>query len=73
MEEYLELSPEEKKQSVRAKIKNIQYAKFNIEISLRTESAVSEPNQFEIQSLNNQLTELQEKEAELLVILGELG
>ncbi len=73
MEDYLSLSVEEKKQAIRSRIKNLQYAKYEVELSIRLEGVLTPDNQFQIDSLNNQLADINSKEQELLVILGELG
>lgn len=65
MEEFEILSNEEKAMSVRSKIKNIQYVKYNTELDIIEESAVSSPDQNKLAELNNRILDLESKELAL--------
>lgn len=73
MEEYETLSNSEKATSIRSKIKNIQYIKYNVELDLLAENAVSSPNQTFIDEWNNQLSNLNAKEDALQAELDEIS
>ena len=68
------LSVEDKSHIIRQFIRNLAYSRYNIEVSLIAESAVSNPNQNNIDSFTIQLEEIDEKisalEAELTTIEG---
>lgn len=65
MEEFETLSDGEKAVSIRSKIKNIQYNKYNIELDILTENAISEPDTNKLEEWNRQLSDLNLKEAAL--------
>lgn len=65
MEEFETLSDGEKAISIRSKIKNIQYNKYNIELDILTENAISEPDTNKLEEWNRQLSDLNLKEAAL--------
>lgn len=55
------LSNEEKVSIIDQHTRNIEYSKYNLEVSLIEENAVTEPNQEAIDSLNSQLADLNVK------------
>lgn len=73
MEDYLTLTTEEKQQSIRSRIKNLQFSKYDIEIGLRIEGTPTEENQYQIDDYNARLAILNAQEAELVIILAELS
>jgi hypothetical protein len=68
------LSVEDKSHIIRQFIRNLAYSRYNIEVSLIAEVAVSNPNQNNIDSFTIQLEEIDEKisalESELTTIEG---
>ena len=73
MEEYETLSDSEKATSIRSKIKNIQYQKYNFELDLISENAVYEPNQLTISETQKQIDDLDARQAALQAELDLLG
>lgn len=72
MEEFETLSDAEKASSVRSKIKNIQHQKYNVELDILAESAVSNPDNDRIAQWQIQLEDLGLREAALKEQLAEL-
>lgn len=56
---------EEKIQIIESHIRNLQYNKYNVTISLLAENAVTNPNVQQTESYEEQLVAIQEKEAAL--------
>jgi len=73
MEEYETLSDSEKATSIRSKIKNIQYQKYNFELDLISENAVYEPNQLTISETQKQIDDLDARQTALQAELDLLG
>lgn len=69
MEEYISLTKKEKIQVVKSHIKNLQYSKYNLEISILTEQAVDVPSESNIIGFQMQLDDLLDKESALLAEL----
>lgn len=65
MEEFETLSNSEKSSSIRSKIKNIQYQKFNLELDILSESAISDPNESYLQEIQQQVNDLNLRQAAL--------
>lgn len=65
MEEFEILSDAEKAMSVRSKIKNLQYVKYNTQLDIIEESAVSSPDESKLAELNNRILDLESKETAL--------
>lgn len=61
----MELDIEEKINIIDQHKKNIQYSKYNLEITLLTENAVSEPDNNIIKSITDKITDLNNKIAVL--------
>ena len=59
------LSKEDKLAIINSHKKNIEFNKYNIEISIIEENAVDSPNQDTIATLNNQISEYNDKLAAL--------
>lgn len=72
METYLDLTVEEKKQVVRGQLKNLQYGKYQNELAIELENSSGEPNLTLIDSYNNDLLKINNKENFLLEKLNEL-
>lgn len=72
MEEFETLSDGEKAVSIRSKIKNIQYNKYNIELDILTENAISEPDTNKLEEWSKQLSDLIAKENALKIKLDEV-
>ena len=70
MSEYNTLNNEEKMQVLRSQIKNLQYSKYNLELSVLMEQSLDEPSQASIDGYNKQILDIQKKE---LVLEGELN
>ena len=56
-----QLSNEDKVSIIQTHMKNLQYSKFNLEISVVEESAKKEPGDLAIASLNTQLDDIQKQ------------
>ena len=69
MEEYISLTKREKIQVIKSHIKNLQYSKYNLEISILTEQAVDVPSESNIIGFQMQLDDLLDKESALLAEL----
>jgi hypothetical protein len=69
---YSELSGEEKKQLVRAQIKNVQYNRYNADLNILQEQALPEPNSLTILSFEKELVKCDIKEEALNIKLQEL-
>lgn len=65
MEEFEELSNAEKAASIRAKIKNIQYQKYNYELDIISENAVETPGASFIAETQSQIASLEARETAL--------
>lgn len=65
MEEYSSLNKKEKIQVIKSHIKNLQYSKYNLEISILTEQAIDVPNESNIIGFQMQLDDLLDKETAL--------
>jgi uncharacterized protein YlxP (DUF503 family) len=65
MEEYSSLNKKEKIQVIKSHIKNLQYSKYNLEISILTEQAIDIPNESNIIGFQMQLDDLLDKETAL--------
>ncbi len=65
MEDYETLTNSEKATSIRSKIKGIQYQKYNFEIDLIAENAVSEPNELTISEIQKQINNLNARQSAL--------
>lgn len=65
MEDYEMLTNAEKATSIRSKIKNLQYQKYNLELDLIAENAVSEPNQLTISEIQKQIDNFNARQAAL--------
>lgn len=72
MEDYLFLSNQEKLQIVRSHIKNLQYSKYNLEMSILAEQAVDVPNEASIIGYQMQLDDIIDKQEALEAKLLEL-
>ncbi len=72
MESYEVLTDSEKASSIRSKIKNIQYQKYNAELDALVENAVAEPNQAYLAELAAQIAALDLKQAALVAVLDAL-
>jgi len=59
------LSNAEKIAVINQHIKNIEYSKYNLEISIIEENAATAPSQETIDSLNDQIADLENKKAAL--------
>ncbi len=59
------LTNAEKATSIRSKIKNLQYQKYNLELDLIAENAVSEPNQLTISEIQKQIDNFNARQAAL--------
>lgn len=68
-----ELTNEEKAGIVEQHIKNLQYSKFNLEISLIEESASASPKQSLLDDLNKQINEVANKISKLLEELEKIS
>jgi hypothetical protein len=55
------LSNEDKISIIDQHKKNVEYSKYNLQVSLIEENAVNNPNQDAIQSLNDQIADLNSK------------
>jgi hypothetical protein len=66
------LSAEDRSHIIRQFIRNLVYSRYNVEISLIAENAVSSPNQNNIDSFSMQLQEADEKIAALQEELAEV-
>lgn len=62
-----ELTNEEKEAVINQHSRSLEYAKYNIHVSLKVENAVSTPNTTTITDLNTQLADINAK----LVVLAE--
>lgn len=65
MEDYLNLTNEEKSSLVKSQIKNIQFTKYNIELNILAESAIEIPDESAIARYQIQLQDLVDKEQAL--------
>lgn len=65
MEDYLFLSKQERLQIVRSHIKNLQYSKYNLEMSILAEQAVDIPNEASIIGYQMQLDDIIDKQEAL--------
>lgn len=72
MEEFETLSDAEKALSIRSKIKNIQHQKYNVELDILAESAVSNPDSNRIAEWQIQLSDLGLRETALQEELASL-
>jgi hypothetical protein len=68
-----ELSNEEKTSIIEQHLKNLEYSKFNLEMSLVQELAVTNPQQTVINSLQAQLDEIITKNTKLLEELAKIN
>jgi cell fate regulator YaaT (PSP1 superfamily) len=68
-----ELSNEEKTSIIEQHLKNLEYSKFNLEMSLVQELAVTNPQQTVINSLNAQIDEIITKNTKLLEELAKIN
>lgn len=71
MENYLMLTNEEKSETIRSYLKNIQFQKYNTELSILQETELNNEQQIEL--LNNDLQNLLTKESVLIDELNKLG
>lgn len=71
MENYLVLKNEEKKEIIKSALKNIQFQKYNAELSILQETELG--NQQQVESLNTDLQNLLIKESVLVNELDKLG
>jgi len=69
MEDFETLSDVEKAASIRSKIKTIQYQKYNLELDVISENAVSSPNLAMLETTQNQLNDMAARETALLAEL----
>lgn len=67
------LTKEEKIDIINQHLKNLEYSKFNSEISLVEESAASEPQQNLIDEIQGQIDSINAKKAALLSEISSLG
>jgi len=67
------LSNEDKIAIINSHKKNIEFNKYNIQISIIEENAVSSPNEETIESLNNQINEYNDKLSALDAELASLS
>jgi hypothetical protein len=67
-----ELSNEEKTSIIEQHLKNLEYSKFNLEMSLVAELAVTNPQQTVVNSLEAQISEVITKNTKLLDELAKL-
>lgn len=67
------LSDEEKASSIRSKIKNIQFQRYNIELDVLMETAVSNPNDVYVAELQAQIADMQLKQDALEAELAALS
>jgi len=67
------LSDEEKASSIRSKIKNIQFQRYNVELDVLMETAVSNPNDVYIAELQAQIADMQLKQDALEAELATLS
>lgn len=65
MEDYIDLTKEEKCQIIRSHIKNIEYTKYNLELSILAEESVDVPNETSIIGFRLQLDDANAKELAL--------
>lgn len=65
MEEYEILTDSERATAIRSKIKGMQYNKYNIELDLLAENAVSNPNTNQISEWERQLADINARQAAL--------
>lgn len=72
MEDFETLSDSEKASSIRSKIKNIQYVKYNLELDILAENAISEPNTNQLEEWSNQISDLIARENVLKIELDEV-
>jgi hypothetical protein len=68
-----ELSNEEKTSIIEQHLKNLEYSKFNLEMSLVQELAVTNPQQTVVNSLQEQLDEIITKNTKLLEELAKIN
>ena len=66
MENILNLSKKEKLQIIKSHIKNLQYSKYNLEMSILAEQAIDVPNEANIIGIQMQLEDINDKEQALL-------
>lgn len=71
--EFDTLSDEEKASSIRSKIKNIQFQRYNVELDVLMETAVTNPNDTYIAELQTQIADMQLKQAALETELSTLS
>jgi hypothetical protein len=64
-----ELTNEEKEAVINQHSRSLEYAKYNVQVSLKVENAVSTPNTTTIDDLNTQLADIN---AKLVVLAAEL-
>jgi hypothetical protein len=67
------LTKEEKIDIINQHLKNLEYSKFNSEISLVEESAAAEPQQILIDEIQGQIDSINAKQAALLSEISSLG
>lgn len=65
MEEYLFLNKQEKLQIIRSHIKNLQYSKYNLELSILAEQSIDVPNESNMIGLQMQLEDIIDKQTVL--------
>lgn len=65
MEEYEILTDSERATAIRSKIKGMQYNKYNIELDLLAENAVSNPNTNQISEWERQLADINARQTAL--------
>lgn len=68
-----ELTNEEKIDIINQHIKNLEYSKFNSEISLVEESAAIDPQQILIDEIQGQIDNINAKKTALLAEISSLG
>lgn len=71
--EFDTLSDEEKASSIRSKIKNIQFQRYNVELDVLMETAVTNPNDTYIAELQAQIADMQLKQDALETELSTLS
>jgi hypothetical protein len=67
------LTKEEKINIINQHLKNLEYSKFNSEISLVEESAAVEPQQIVIDEIQGQIDSINAKQSALLLEISSLG
>jgi|688.fasta_scaffold92555_4 hypothetical protein len=73
MDDFSELSDEEKASSIRSKIKNTAYQMYNLELDVLMETAISEPNLGYVADIQGQIDDLQLKKSVLETKLAALS